>query len=179
MNFGLLSPQTRLLILAQFAKATGARVIATTSSTAKAESLKKLGADHVLNYKEDPAWGEKAKAVTGGVGVDHVIEIGGPNTLEQSLAALKPDGVVTIVGFVAGGDAEKQPSFLEALMKHVIVRGIVVGSKAMMEDMMEAIDANGIKPVMDEKAFDLKDLKEGYEYMWQGKHTGKVTFNIQ
>ena len=133
----------------------------------------------MLNYREDPAWGEKAKTLAGGVGVDYVIEIGGPKTLEQSLAALKPDGVVSIVGFVAGGDAEKQPSFLEALMKHVIVRGVVVGSKAMLEDMVAAIDANGIKPVMDEKVFDLKDIKEGYRHMWQGKHTGKVTFKIK
>jgi NADPH:quinone reductase-like Zn-dependent oxidoreductase len=168
-----------VLLPTQFAKTAGARVIATTSSTAKAESLKKLGADHVLNYKEDPAWGEAAKALTGGVGVDQVIEIGGPNTLGQSLAALKPDGIVTIVGFVAGADGEKQPSFLEALMKHVIVRGVVVGSRVMLEDMNEAIDASGIKPVMDQNVFDLKDIKEGYEYMWKGKHTGKVTVKIQ
>jgi D-arabinose 1-dehydrogenase-like Zn-dependent alcohol dehydrogenase len=113
------------------------------------------------------------------VGVDQVIEVGGPNTLEQSLAALKPDGVVSIIGILAGREAEKQPSFLDALMKHIIVRGIVVGSKAMLQDMIEAIDANGIKPVLDQKVYDLKDIKEGYQYMWQGKHTGKVTIRIQ
>ena|ERR1700733_14791185 len=71
--------------------------------------------------------------------------------LFKALAALKPAGVVSIIGFLAGGKAEKQPSFLEALMKHIIVRGIVVGSKAMLQDMVEAIDANGIKPVVDQK----------------------------
>jgi D-arabinose 1-dehydrogenase-like Zn-dependent alcohol dehydrogenase len=113
------------------------------------------------------------------VGVDQVIEVGGPNTLEQSLAALKPDGVVSIIGFIAGGEAEKQPGFLEALIKHIIVRGVVVGSKVMLQDMVEAIDANGIKPVVDQKVCDLKDIKEAYQYMWQGKHTGKVTIRIQ
>lgn len=99
--------------------------------------------------------------------------------MEQSLAALKQEGVVSIVGFIAGGDAEKEPSFLEALMKHDIVRGVVVGSKAILEEMVEAIDANGIKPVMDQKGFALEEAKEGYEYMWNGKHTGKITFKIE
>ena len=76
---------------------------------------------------------------------------------------MKPDGVVSIVGFLAGGDAEKQPSFLEVLMKHIIVRGIVVGSKVMLQDVIDAIDANGIKPVVDQKVYDLKDIKEAYQ----------------
>lgn len=83
----------------QFAKAAGAKVIATTSSAEKAETLKKLGADHVINYKEDPNWGETAKKFTpNGRGVEHVVEVGGPTTMKQSLAAIRIDGVISIIG---------------------------------------------------------------------------------
>lgn len=83
----------------QFAKAAGATVIATTSSASKAEILKKLGADHVLNYKENPNWGEEAKKLTpGGEGVNHILEVGGPATMAQSLKAIKIDGVISIIG---------------------------------------------------------------------------------
>ncbi|RBR02516.1 hypothetical protein VDGD_05116 [Verticillium dahliae] len=84
----------------QFAKAAGARVIATTSSPAKGEMLKKLGADHAINYKENPNWGNEAKAISGGV--KHVIEVGGMNTMKESLNAVGLDGVVTIIGWVGG-----------------------------------------------------------------------------
>lgn len=80
----------------QFAKAAGARVIATTSSAEKADQLKKLGADHVINYKETPNWGEQAKGLTpGGRGVEHVVEVGGPTTMAQSLKAIARDGVIS------------------------------------------------------------------------------------
>jgi NADPH:quinone reductase-like Zn-dependent oxidoreductase len=102
----------------QFAKAAGARVIATTSSDKKAELLKKYGADHVINYKETPNWGEAAKSLTpGGAGVEHVVEVGGPTTMAQSLKAIKIDGVISIIGFIGGFDKE-QPSFLDCLVSH-------------------------------------------------------------
>jgi len=84
----------------QFAKAAGARVISTTSSKDKMDKLKKLGADHVINYKEDENWGETAKKLTGGVGVDHVIEVGGPSTTRNSLKAIKFEGIISIIGYV-------------------------------------------------------------------------------
>jgi len=91
-------------------------VIATTSSSKKAEILKKLGADHIINYKEEPNWGEKAKALTpGGEGIHHVVEVGGPTTMAQSLKAIKIDGVITIIGFL-GGFGKDQPTFLEVLV---------------------------------------------------------------
>jgi NADPH:quinone reductase-like Zn-dependent oxidoreductase len=102
----------------QFAKAAGARVIATTSSDKKAELLKKYGADHVINYKETPNWGETAKSLTpGGAGVEHVVEVGGPTTMAQSLKAVKIDGVISIIGFIGGFDKE-QPSFLDCLVSY-------------------------------------------------------------
>ncbi|MCJ1445839.1 MAG: hypothetical protein MMC23_006344 [Stictis urceolatum] len=162
----------------QFAKAAGAKVVATTSSKEKMEKLKELGADVVLNYKENEKWGEEAKKLAnGGEGVDHVVEVGGPKTLAQSLQAIKLEGVVSIIGFV-GGMQEKQPTFLECLTNLCIVRGVYVGSKAQFEDMNKAIDVSGIKPVVDEKVFALKDLKDAYQYMWNQKHLGKLTVKI-
>jgi NADPH:quinone reductase-like Zn-dependent oxidoreductase len=174
----------------QFAKAAGARVVATTSSSAKAETLRKLGADHVINYKENPNWGKEAKRFTGGV--QHVIEIGGPHTITQSLKAVALGGVVTIVGWV-GGMGQKGPEFPQLLASMAIVRGIVVGSREQFEAMVcargedclpsashdnltlgpqnivlascwhekiRAIEAFDIKPVVDQKIFALEDLKE-------------------
>lgn len=161
----------------QFAKAAGAKVIATTSSASKAETLKKLGADAVINYKETPAWGEKAKEITGGLGVQHVVEVGGPTTMAQSLKAIAIDGVISIIGFIGGMD-KNQPTFLETLNNICTVRGILVGNRLQMQDMINAIEANDIRPVVDDKVFELKDLKEAYEYMWDQKHFGKLTIKV-
>ena len=145
----------------QFAKAAGAKVIATTSSAEKAGVLKKLGADHVINYKDDAAWGEKAAALTpGGEGVDHVIEVGGPSTIAQSLKAVKIDGVISIIGFLGGVKGKEAPSFLEVLNNICTVRGVFVGNREQFEAMNRAIEGNGIKPVVDKKVFALEDLKE-------------------
>lgn len=163
----------------QFAKAAGAKVIATTSSSSKADKLKSLGADHIINYREDANWGETAKKLTGGRGVQHVVEVGGPNTMTQSLKAIGFDGVISIIGFIGGGKAEKQPSFLDCLMNICTVRGVYVGSRAQMEEMNRAIEANNIKPVVDEKVFKLAETKEAYQYMWDQKHFGKLCISIE
>ncbi|KAM4057185.1 zinc-binding dehydrogenase [Hirsutella rhossiliensis] len=163
----------------QFAKAAGARVIATTGSSEKVDVLKKLGADHVLNYKETPEWGAEAKKLTGGVGLDHIIEVAGPKSMAQSLAAIKISGVITIIGFV-GGHTKDQPGFIDCLTNLCTARGILVGSRAQMEDMCRAIEANPdkLRPVVDKKTFRLEELKEAYEYQFSGKHFGKVCVEI-
>lgn len=147
----------------QFAKAAGAKVIATTSSAEKGEKLKALGADHVLNYKEDSSWGETAKKLTEGAGVQHVVEVGGPNTMKQSLQAIAIDGVISVIGFIGGAKGEDQPTMLDALTNICTIRGVLVGSRKQFEAMNRAIEANGIKPVIDEKVFKLEDLKEAYQ----------------
>ena len=162
----------------QFAKAAGARVIATTSSEKKAETLKKLGADHVINYKENTNWGEAAAKLTpNGAGVQHVVEVGGPSTMAQSLKAVAIDGVISIIGFIGGGE-KNQPTFLDCLNNICTVRGLLVGSRLQMEDMCAAIEANDLHPVVDEKVFELKDLKEAYQYMWDQKHFGKLSVKV-
>ncbi|KAI9848093.1 MAG: hypothetical protein M1837_001195 [Sclerophora amabilis] len=162
----------------QFALAAGATVIATTSSDEKAQTLKKLGAHHVLNYKTDPNWGETAKSLTPGqAGVNYVIEVGGPNTQAQSLKSIATEGIITIIGFL-GGTSKDQPAFLEALTKVCTIRGAYVGSRQMFEDMNQAIEVNGIKPVIDQKVFGLDEVKEAYQYMWDQKHFGKICIKI-
>ncbi|MCJ1263771.1 hypothetical protein MMC22_003641 [Lobaria immixta] len=154
----------------QFAKAAGARVISTTSSPQKAEILKRLGPDHVLDYKKSPKWGESAQALTPDkAGVQHIVKVGGPNTMAQSLIATKPEGVISIIGFL-GSSSKNEPSFLQVVTTMSIVRGIIVGSRLHFEQMNRAIDANLIKPFVDEKVFALEELKESYQYMWDQKH---------
>lgn len=165
------------LFALQFAKAAGARVISTSSSAEKCETLKKLGADHVINYKEDTKWGETAKKLAGGAGVDHVVEVGGAGTLEQSCAAIKFEGVISIIGFLSGQKTEI--TAVHALMHICTFRGVYVGSRQQLEDMVRCVEANNIHPVVDEKVFTLEQAKEAYEYMWDKKHFGKVGIKIE
>lgn len=162
----------------QFAVAAGATVIATTSSDEKAEKLKALGAHHVINYKSEPNWGEVAKKLTpGGHGADHILEVGGPKTMTQSLNAVKLEGVISIIGYL-GGMSRDQPGFLECLSHLCTVRGVLVGSRMQFEDMNRAIDASKIKPVVDERVFKFEEVKEAYQYMWDQKHFGKVVIKV-
>lgn len=139
-------------------------MIATTSSAQKGVTLKKLGADHVINYREDPDWGVTAKKLTtDGAGADHVIEVGGEHTMGQSLKAVKYGGIITLIGFLGG--AKPKNNILEALSNICTLRGIFVGSKEQMEDMCRAIEANDIHPVVDQKIFPLDQAREAYEYM--------------
>ncbi|GLA56864.1 hypothetical protein AtubIFM54640_000526 [Aspergillus tubingensis] len=164
----------------QFAKAAGARVIATTSSEEKAKKLKELGADHVINYKTEPNWGDVARKLTpDNVGVDHIIEVGGSGTLNESFKCIKFEGVISIIGFVGGVDPKSMPNVLDTLSHICTVRGIYVGSKAMMNDMVRAIEANNIHPVVDEKVFTLEQTREAYEYMWGRNHFGKLAIKIE
>lgn len=181
MHFSLNHPRQSLVninTLYKFALASGATVISTTSTNAKAEALKALGVHHVINYREDPNWGETAKKLTrGNEGVDFVIEVGGLKTMKQSLEAIKIDGVIGIIGFI-GGNSPDQPSFLDVLSKICTVRGVYVGSKLQFEDMNRAIEVNGIKPVVDKKVYPLEQLKAAYQYMWDQNHFGKLTIKI-
>ncbi|KAI1358186.1 hypothetical protein F5Y08DRAFT_322451 [Xylaria arbuscula] len=164
------------LFALQFAKAAGAKVIATTSSKDKEEIVKKLGADHVLNYNDDQNWGETARQLTGGAGVDLVIEVGGGNTMQQSLKAIKYGGTIAIIGFLGG--AKVQSSLLECLTHICTARGVYVGSRQQMEEMVAAIEANDIHPYVDSKVFSLEQAKEAYEYQWNKGHVGKISIKI-
>lgn len=156
----------------QFAKMAGATVIATSSSAAKLDTLKALGADHVINYREDETWGETAcKLSPGGRGVDHVLDVGGPATLAQSLAAVRVAGHVSLIGILTG--LEGPLPLVPALIKQVRLQGVLVGSRAQQMDMVEAIDATGMKPVID-KSFPLEDIVAAFRHQESNAHFGKI-----
>ena len=139
-------------------------MIATTSTAAKAEELKKLGADHVINYREDANWGETARKLTpGGEGVDHIIEVGGEGTLTQSLRAIRMEGIISIIGLLGG--ANPKDNMMETLARICTIRGVYVGSREQLEDMVREIEEHDIHPVVDKSVFTLDQVREAYEYM--------------
>lgn len=160
-----------------FAKAVGATVISTTSSETKAEKLRSLGADHVINYVSTPEWSEEVRRLTGGEGVDHVVETGGPSTFTQSLKAVKIDGVITVIGFI-GGVGGGEAGAMDLLRALCTVRSILVGSRDVMEEMCRVVQEKGIKPVVDERVFEMGNVREAYEYVEKQGHFGKVVVRI-
>ncbi|KAI0742920.1 NAD-P-binding protein [Daedaleopsis nitida] len=160
----------------QLAVASGATVIATSSSDAKLAKAKALGAAHLINYKTTPAWDEEVLRLTGGRGVDHVIEVGGPGTIMKSVNCVRYGGSVDVIGFVAGqADTSRLP--VAVLSKGVIMRGILIGSRAQFEDMNRLISAVKLKPVVD-KVFDFEHTPEAYEYLESQQHVGKVVVKV-
>ncbi|MGE0828648.1 MAG: NAD(P)-dependent alcohol dehydrogenase [Hyphomonadaceae bacterium] len=159
----------------QFAKAAGARVIATSSSDAKLEKLRALGADHLINYKATPEWGKAAKELTGGRGVDSVIEVGGAGTFAQSISACRVGGQISLIGVLAGraGEVPTAAIFFNSLT----VNGISVGSRQEQLDMIAAIDATGIKPVIDSE-FPLDEIAGAFAHQEANKHFGKICLTI-
>lgn len=159
----------------QFAKAAGARVIATSSSDEKLERLKQLGADELINYKSTPNWGDKAKALTDGRGVDHVIEVGGPATFAQSMAACRLGGHIALIGVLSGFAGEVVMGAL--FSAQIRVSGISIGSRADQEDMIRAINVNALKPVID-RTFPLDQIADALEYYQTQSHFGKIAIAI-
>lgn len=155
----------------QLAKAAGATVIITSSSDAKLKRAQALGADYGINYKHTPAWGERARELTGGRGVDVVLEVGGMETLAQSLAALREGGDIAGIGFLAG------TRIWEAKPAGVKLHRIRVGSRADFEDMLRAIEALRLRPVVD-RVFPLEALGEALAAMAAGAFFGKIAIDI-
>jgi NADPH:quinone reductase-like Zn-dependent oxidoreductase len=163
------------LFALQFAKAAGARVIALTSSDAKAERLKTIGAAHVVNYLADPNWPGAVRALTDGAGVDRVIETGGPVTIERSVRAAAVGGHISIVGLTGGVEGSLSP--LALLGGGLTVEGIIVGSRRHFLDSLKSIEVNAIRPVLDQ-VFAFEDAKAAYQHMMDRKHIGKVILSI-
>ena len=159
----------------QFAKLAGATVIATSSSEDKLEKLKALGADHLINYKTTPGWGTLACEITDGRGVDHVVEVGGPATLEQSMLAARVGGHVSVIGILTGL-AGNFP-LVTALIKQLRLQGVLVGNRTQQQAMIQAIDANGMHPVVD-KVFALEDMVQAFQYQESNRHFGKICLQI-
>ena len=155
----------------QLAKMAGTKVYATTSSTEKAERLKSMGVEAVVNYREDERWGKTIFKMTGG-GVDHVLDVGGGSTMVNSIEAAAIGASVISIGIL--GDGRKGSiTFPKLFFKHLRLTGIAVGSRLMQEKMVEAIEISGMKPIID-KSFAFDELSNAFRYQKTGKHFGKI-----
>jgi NADPH:quinone reductase-like Zn-dependent oxidoreductase len=160
----------------QFAKAAGYRTIITSSSDAKLERARALGADHVINYKTTPEWGRAARDITGGAGVDFVMEVGGAGTLTQSLRCICLGGHIAIIG-VLGGAAEPL-SIGQMIGTGAKLQGVSVGSRAMFEAMCRAIETHHITPIVD-KVYPFTQAVAALEAMRGGEHFGKIVLTFE
>jgi len=159
----------------QFAKAAGARVIITSGSDEKLERAKALGADEIINYRQAPDWDKAVREMTGGRGVDHIVEVGGVGTLAKSIRSVRFGGHISLIGVLSGraGEIDIAP----VLMQNIRVQGIIVGSREMFEAMNRALEQNQIRPVVD-KIFALDETRQAFELMAQGGHFGKICIRI-
>ncbi|AQU81585.1 MULTISPECIES: zinc-dependent alcohol dehydrogenase family protein [unclassified Halomonas] len=155
----------------QFAKMMGAKVIATSSSNEKLARLRELGAEHTINYKETPDWGKAVKALTNGEGVDHVVEVGGSGTLPQSIDAVKIGGHISLIGILTGREGEIPTAKLMA--KQARLQGLIVGSRRHQIEMIRAIEASNLRPVIDQE-FALQEIANAFRHQESGKHFGKI-----
>jgi NADPH:quinone reductase-like Zn-dependent oxidoreductase len=158
------------LFALQFAKIMHARVIATSSRDEKLERVRSMGSDEVVNYSANPDWDKAAREITKGRGVDHVVEVGGAGTLAKSMRAVRPGGSIYVIGVLSGrGDI----GFVPLFMRNLRLQGIFVGSRAMAEDMLRAMDAHQVRPTID-RVFGFSEMRQALRYMEQGRHFGKI-----
>jgi NADPH:quinone reductase-like Zn-dependent oxidoreductase len=160
----------------QFAKAAGARVIATTSSEEKAARARAIGASDVVNYRLTPEWEQEVRKLTSGRGVDCVIEIGGAGTLARSIRSLARGGKIGLIGFLAGREGDTNPTPL--MMIGGSLHGIFVGDRDMFEEMNRAIAINLLKPVID-RVFPFESAPAAYQQQASRAFVGKVVITMQ
>jgi NADPH:quinone reductase-like Zn-dependent oxidoreductase len=155
-----------------FARMMGARVIATSSSADKLERARALGADDVINYREDADWGRTARALAGGRGVDLVIEVGGAETLEPSLRAVRTAGTIAMIGVLSGADARL--ALGQVVTRALRLTGVTIGNRDMLEALIRAIDHKGLSPPIDDRVYRFEELADALRAFPRGAHFGKV-----
>jgi NADPH:quinone reductase-like Zn-dependent oxidoreductase len=155
----------------QFAKAMGATVIVTSSSDEKLKRAQALGADHIINYKSEPEWGARVRDLTDKRGVDHIVEVGGAGTLPQSIRAVAIGGNIALIGVLTGTGGEVPTALLMA--RQARLKGLIVGSRREQIEMVRAIDATGLRPVID-RGFPLGEIEDAFRYQESGSHFGKI-----
>lgn len=160
----------------QIARLCGARVIVTSSSHSKLQQARALGAWETIHYVERPDWGKAALALTGGRGVDHVVEVGGAGTLAQSLVAVRPGGHIAVIGVLAGGAGQFQ--LTQVLMNNLRLHGVLVGHRQNFEAMCQAFETAALRPAID-REFSWRDLPAALEHQRQGRHFGKVVLTLE
>jgi NADPH:quinone reductase-like Zn-dependent oxidoreductase len=159
----------------QFARLAGARVIATSKSDEKLERVRSLGAWETINYVTTPVWADRVLELTDGLGVDHVVEVGGPGTTDESIRATRPGGTVSLIGVLTGLGTRIDPHPIA--LKGLRVHGIRVGSRAMFEDMNRTLAAEGLRPVID-RVFPFEQAADALRYLQAARHVGKVVISV-
>jgi NADPH:quinone reductase-like Zn-dependent oxidoreductase len=158
----------------QFARLAGARVFVTSKSDAKLARAVEMGAAEGINYTAVPDWDKRARTLTGGKGVDMIVEVGGAGTLPTSLKAVRLGGYIALIGILTGGgDFNHVP----ILMKHIRVQGIYVGSRQMFENMNRAIETAKLHPVVN-RVFSFDQAREAMTHMEKGEHFGKIVIRV-
>jgi NADPH:quinone reductase-like Zn-dependent oxidoreductase len=155
----------------QLAKAMGASVILTSSSDEKLARARALGADHTLNYRSIPEWGAEVVRLTGGRGVDHVLDLGGPGTLPQSITACRLGGQISLIGTLTGFAGQVPTAAM--MRRQIRLQGLIVGSRTQQQEMVRGLNTTGIRPVIDRR-FGLADLAEAFRYEESNRHFGKI-----
>ena len=155
----------------QLAKAMGASVILTSSSDEKLERARALGADHTLNYRTVPEWGAEVVRLTDGRGVDHVLDLGGPGTLPQSITACRLGGQISLIGTLTGFAGQVPTAAM--MRRQLRLQGLIVGSRTQQQDMVRGLNTTGIRPVIDRR-FALADLAAAFRYEESNRHFGKI-----
>ncbi|MCG8456168.1 MAG: NAD(P)-dependent alcohol dehydrogenase [Holophagales bacterium] len=163
------------LFALQIAGLLGARVIVTSSKQEKLERALDLGAWKGLHYVEDPEWGRSARALTGGAGVDHVVDVGGGSTLAQSLKAVRVGGTISLIGILGGTEASL--ALTPILMQNVRIQGILVGHRESFEALCRAFAAHEVEPVID-RVFPFDETREALAYLAAGRHFGKICIEL-
>jgi len=164
------------LFALQFAKMAGAKVIIISSSDDKLAKAKALGADEGINYKREREWSKEVLRLTGGKGVELVVELGGPGTLDQSLKAVGVGGSIILMGDLAGS-ADSSFNLTRVTMKSIRLQSICAGSRLMFEEMLRSLSVHKLAPVID-KIFAFEDVKEALTYLESGTHFGKVVVKV-
>lgn len=181
---GPVRPGEKLLILGtggvsifalQFGKALGAELIVTSGSDDKLQRARDMGAHHLINYRSSPNWERDVYKLTGGQGVDHIVEVGGVGTLEKSIRSVKPGGSIYLIGVLAGKEAPLD--LTPVLMQDIRIQGVVVGSRRAFENMNRAVDVHKMEPVVD-RVFSFDESAKAFEYLKSGSHFGKICIKI-
>jgi NADPH:quinone reductase-like Zn-dependent oxidoreductase len=163
------------LFALQFARLQRARVIVTSSKNEKIARAIQMGASDGVNYKHVPDWDKRVRELTGNIGVDHVVEVGGAGTMPKSLQSVRMGGRISLIGVLTGGGGQFNPMLI--LMKNIRVQGIFVGSRAMFEEMNRAVALHQLRPVVD-RVFPFAEAPQALHYLESGTHFGKICLRI-
>jgi NADPH:quinone reductase-like Zn-dependent oxidoreductase len=163
------------LFALQIARVFGLKIIATTGSKENESKLRSLGAEEVINYREKKDWSKEVKRLNGGTGVDITLDIGGMQTVQQSILSCRENAYVGLVGFLTGSEITVDVHYL--IMNNIRLQGYTVGHAQDLEGLVSAIAANNLRPVID-SIFPIEDTQEAFQLLKSGHAFGRIVIKI-